>query len=759
MMPPSGLTQAGSYTSHLAAWIVLCLGAILLVDCGDQPSFPVVAVQTPPSPGDPQQHHHRLARSSSPYLLQHADNPVDWYEWGDEAFHAAKDQDRPIFLSVGYATCHWCHVMARECFSDPAIAAYMNEHFICIKVDREQRPDIDQVYMEFVQQTTGSGGWPMSVWLTPELKPLFGGTYFPPTDQGGRPGFLSILRRIDEVWHRQRADLEHQAAQGLAALQAQIAASAPGGAEPAGTTPAATLVDAFRADFDAVHGGFGDAPKFPRPAALAALLRAHRLQLPTTTGHPALDMVVTTLRSMDHGGIHDHIGGGFHRYCTDNAWSIPHFEKMLYDQGQLAALSAEVFRLTGDQEFAALARDLCSYVIRDLSEPSGAFVAGEDADSQLIAGSAEHDDGAFYLWDDAQIANALTTQEAAAFRRRFALVPCHALGAQMEQAHEGAILVIAEADADIAKDMGLETVQVDALVASSIAKLAATRRQRPRPQQDDTVITAWNGLMISGLARTAALLDEPRYAEAASAAALAIRNHLYDASSGTLYRSWRHGRRDPTPGCAADYAFLAQGLIDLSDATGDASWLAWACELLRRLDRDFADPQGGWYDTDGHDERILVRTRTSGDFAEPAPSSVALSAGVRVAELLQDRAYRERLATVSTALRRRALKDPLGMPLCLAATTLSEHPLTRVLISGAGHDADALVRITHHATPDLVGILLTDGARRLLAGNPALPALLTAATAPASAEVWSGSTCLLTTADPAALARKLVLQP
>lgn len=723
--------------------------ALGLAGCGNG------AEAVPPSAataGATEPHHRRLARSTSPYLLQHADNPVDWYEWGDEAFQAAKAQDKPIFLSIGYSTCHWCHVMLRESFVDPAIAAYLNAHFICIKVDREQRPDVDRIYMGFVQATTGSGGWPMSVWLTPDLKPFVGGTYFPAKQ------FSDILHRIDDLWHARRADLAAQADTVLAALREHASQAGGGAAAPMAVDPVSAVIAGFAATFDQRRGGFGDAPKFPRPVALDALLMAHRRQPTTSAGRNALDMVVATAQAMGRGGIHDHLGGGFHRYSVDGAWQVPHFEKMLYDQGQLAATFSEAFRLTGDRTLSAMARDVCDYVIRDLRDPAGGFHAAEDADSLLNADGTAHAEGAWYVWEDARIATLLTNDEAAVMRRRFGIVPAGniAVGHDPHGEMRGRnVLAQVEDTATTAQALGRDQAHIEALIASASAKLAADRATRPRPHRDDKVITAWNGLMITGLARTAAILDEPRYAAAATAAAIFLHQHLYDAAYGTLYRSWRRGQRDGTPGMAADYAYLAQGLLDLAAVTGDSRWLSWAQALLTRLDRDFTDPRGGWYETDGRDPSVLMRLRETYDGAEPAASAVALAAGWRLAEILQDESWRHRLVATSARMREQATTAPTAMPAILAATMLADHPLRRVVITGSATSGHDLMRIAHQAAPEQIVILLDADARRwLVAGQPFLAAMPGPDATP-TAFVCTGSACLPPTSDPAELARLL----
>ncbi|MBA3684162.1 MAG: thioredoxin domain-containing protein [Planctomycetes bacterium] len=596
--------------------------------------------------------------------------------------------------------------------------------------------------------------------MTPELKPFLGGTYFPPVDQDGQSGLVSVLRQIDDLWRTRRADLEQQGEQALAALRAQSApAPAPDGTEP----PSAghlcrELIAACAARFDAQRGGFGDGPKFPRPAALDALLAAHRRDPASDDGRRALAMVLGTLRAMARGGIHDHLGGGFHRYSVDGAWRVPHFEKMLYDQGQLAVTLSEAYRLTGDPELAAVLRRLCDYVIRDLSDPAGGFHAAEDADSLLDADGDAHAEGAWYVWSDAEIGAALTADEAAVVRRRFAITPAGNVRAELDP--RGAlrgrnVLDIAEDAADIARALGTEAGTVETLLDAATTKLTAARSARPRPHRDDKIITAWNGLMIHGLARAAQALDEPRYAAAASRAASFLRDQLFDEATGTLFRTWRRGQRDGTQAMATDHAYLAQGLVALAETTGESRWFAWANALLTRLDRDFSDPDGGWFDTDGRDPSVLLRQREDYDGAEPSASAVALDAGIRLAEVFDDHARRKGLLVIGTALSRRAASAPTGMPAALAAVMLLERPLRRIVITGTAASASALLRIAQRSPPERVIILLDGPARALLAVDQPFLAAMPLPEAPATAFVCTGTSCQLPTTDPAALGDRL----
>jgi uncharacterized protein YyaL (SSP411 family) len=447
----------------------------------------------------------RLAAESSPYLRQHAQNPVDWYPWGEEAFARARERDVPIFLSIGYSTCHWCHVMERESFENAAVAAVLNETCVSIKVDREERPDVDRVYMAFVQATTGQGGWPMSVWLTPDLRPFHGGTYFPPTGRWGRPGFVDLLREIHRVWTRERAKVVEASGtviDRLAQMQRPDAAGEGASGEIVGLDALAEAADQFRATFDRRNGGFGGAPKFPRPSELLLLLRAWR----TTGADDLREMVVATLGAMAKGGLRDHIGGGFHRYSVDERWRVPHFEKMLYDQAQLVIALIEASQAAHDGLLAAVADDTLVYVDRDLSHPAGGFFSAEDADSvpPESAGQpgAHPSEGAFYLWPQAEVESLLGEADAQVIRLRFGLEPNG--NAPFDPQHEFTgknLLYTATSFEDIAVRVGRPVDDVVDAVARARPVLLEARNRRPRPPLDDKVLTSWNGLMIAAAAR------------------------------------------------------------------------------------------------------------------------------------------------------------------------------------------------------------------------------------------------------------------
>ena len=443
----------------------------------------------------------RLASEKSPYLLQHAANPVDWYPWGEEAFAAARRDDRPIFLSVGYATCHWCHVMEHESFEDPAIARILNARFVPIKVDREERPDVDRVYMLFVQATTGSGGWPMSVWLTPELQPFYGGTYFPPDGRYGRPGFAAVLEEISRAWQENRAGVIKSAAGLTSRIRGFATARPQGGSDVPGPEVLDAAVGEFDAGFDRRRGGFGAAPKFPRPAELLFLLREFK----RTGREAARDMVVGTLRAMADGGMRDHIGGGFHRYSVDADWRVPHFEKMLYDQAQLALAYLEAHQATGDRGFAEVAEDTLEYVRREMTDTGGGFYSAEDADSlppdEVSKPGARKSEGAFYLWAAAEVDD-LLGEDAGLARARFGIEPAGNAPFDPHGEFTGKnLLYLAAPVARVAADHGLGVPDVERRLEDARQRMYEARAGRPRPLRDDKILTAWNGLMIAAFAR------------------------------------------------------------------------------------------------------------------------------------------------------------------------------------------------------------------------------------------------------------------
>jgi uncharacterized protein YyaL (SSP411 family) len=594
----------------------------------------------------------RLARERSPYLLQHAENPVDWFPWGDEAFAKARDENKPVFLSIGYSTCHWCHVMEHESFENPSVASVLNRDFVSIKVDREERPDVDRVYMMFVQATSGAGGWPMSVWLTPDLKPFFGGTYFPPESRWGRPGFVDILKELARAWTQERDKVVTSANTILDRLREMTGAdaAAPDRSPVADVEAIDIGVATFAQTFDHRHGGFGGAPKFPRPSELFFLLEAHAL----TGNVRARDMALETLRAMALGGIRDHIGGGFHRYSVDAEWRVPHFEKMLYDQAQLVLAYLDGAQTSGESFFADVAEDTLAYVRRDLTSRDGAFHSAEDADSETQAQGErpmahekqEKREGAFYVWSASDI-DRLLGDDAPIARRRFGIEDAGNALADPQGEFQGQnIPYVAQSIDDIAARTGRPGADVRAALDRILEVLFHARAARPRPHLDDKVITAWNGMMIAAFARAArVLVDSPRrgeWLESARGAARALLTHVWRPGEKRLLRRYRDGEA-AVDGFCEDYACLTWGLLELFQASGEASWLEHALELTSvQVEQFFDERDGGWFSTTGRDPSVLLRLKEDYDGAEPSAASVTVRNFLVLGNLTGDAAYTDR---------------------------------------------------------------------------------------------------------------------
>jgi uncharacterized protein YyaL (SSP411 family) len=635
----------------------------------------------------------RLAAEQSPYLLQHADNPVDWYPWGEAAFERARREEKPIFLSIGYSTCHWCHVMAHESFEDASIALQLNRDFVSIKLDREERPDVDRVYMTFVQATTGAGGWPMSVWLTPDLKPIFGGTYFPPSSRWGRPGFSEVLTELARAWRDERAGVLESASTIAARLREATGAdeAAPDRGVVAGRDAVDHGIKAFAQAFDPRHGGFGGAPKFPRPSELLFLLQASRLTGDTTGTGIALH----TLHAMGIGGVRDHVGGGFHRYSVDAEWRVPHFEKMLYDQAQLVLAYLEGAQVSGDPFFAAVAEDTLDYVLSDLTDEAGSFLSAEDADSAVPGtgeGHGESREGAFYVWTAAEI-DALFGDDRSIVRRRFGIEDRgNALADPQGEFTNQNILYIAQTIEDVAAREGRTVEDVMRILAHARQMLYDARGERPRPHLDDKVIAAWNGLMIAAFARAArVLVDSPRrsdWREAAVRAATAARTRLWRESERRLWRRSRAGAAGIEAFCE-DYACLAWGALELFQATGDAAWLAWARELAAAQTTLFSDDRdGGWFSTTGDDPSVLLRLKEDYDGAEPAASSVTVRNLLTLAHLTGESSYRDRAARTLERYGSGLGRIARVMPMMLTNVVTWLTPAAQVVIAGRASGED-----------------------------------------------------------------------
>jgi uncharacterized protein YyaL (SSP411 family) len=663
----------------------------------------------------------RLAAEKSPYLRQHAGNPVDWLPWGEEAFARARAEQKPLFVSIGYSTCHWCHVMAHESFEDPDTGDLLNAHFIPVKIDREERPDVDRVYMAYVQAMTGHGGWPLSVWLTPELKPFFGGTYFPPEDRQGRAGFPSILRAIARGWETERDKLVAEGERAIRLLRESHEGPVPAAAGPLVESAGEAFergFEYFNESFDPQHGGFGGAPKFPRASVLNFLLRVAALQGPAEgAGATALQMASVTLRMMAMGGIHDQVGGGYHRYSVDGEWFVPHFEKMLYDQAQIALNCLEVRVATGDERYAWMARDIFDYVLRDLAAPGGGFYSAEDADGEP-PGGGHPAEGAFYLWTHGELASLLGA-DLALFETHFGLAP----GGNVPPASDphaefrgGNILAQRQPLLATARALQLDPEEANRRLHAGLAALRAVRERRPRPQRDEKIITAWNGLMISALARGHAVLgpeEGGRLLAAATRAAEFIARELYDAGRGVLYRSWLDGR-GAAEAFAEDYACLIQGLLDLYEAGFELRWLQWARRLQEKMDELFRGPDGSYFNSAAGAPDLVLRLREDYDGAEPAPGSIAALNQLRIAAIYHDADLRTRGGQTIAAFESRWRTAPQALPQMLVAVEAALEAPRHVVLAGdpAAADFQAL-----HAE----AVAVFGPRRTLLRADPAVP--------------------------------------
>ncbi len=647
-----------------------------------------------------------LIEEKSPYLLQHAHNPVNWFAWSEAAFHKARQEDKPIFLSIGYSTCHWCHVMERESFESDAIADLLNRYFVAIKVDREERPDVDHIYMTFVQATTGSGGWPLSVFLTPDLKPFFGGTYFPPETRFGHPGFAQVLERVAEVWQADRANVVESSRQVIDQLRKAVD-QAPGVA-PAGESELEAGFQAFHKSFDTRHGGFGSAPKFPRPSVQNFLLRYWK----RTDNVDALEMAFATLNAMAHGGIHDHIGGGFHRYSVDYRWFVPHFEKMLYDQAQLAISYLEGYQVSGDEYYSRVARGILDYVLRDMTHGEGGFYSAEDADSPDPSRPEVKREGAFYLWTKEEIDGVLEKPASDWFCRHYGVEEHGNVHEDPHGEFAGRnILYEARAVEDTARDFNRPVEEVRESLDLSRRKLLDARSRRPRPHLDDKILTAWNGLMISAFAKGAQVFEDRRYADAARRAAEFVLARMYDPERAMLLRRFRDGEA-AIAGFLDDYAFFVQGLLDLYETDFDVRYLDLAVRLAdTQLERFEDRERGGFYSTAAGEARLVLRIKDEYDGAEPSGNSISAMNLLRLAEITDRTAYREAAARCFDAFASDVRTAPVAVPQMLASLAYSLGRRRQIVVVGEkeAEDTRAMVReVQHRFLPDTTTLLVGD---------------------------------------------------
>ncbi len=611
----------------------------------------------------------RLQHEKSPYLLQHAANPVDWYPWGDEAFTKAQAENRPIFLSIGYATCHWCHVMEKESFEDQAVADLLNRDYVCIKVDREERPDIDQVYMDVCTRTTGSGGWPLTIFMTPDRQPFFAGTYFPKESRMNRPGLVDYLPLIATRWQEQPAEFLERAQQIISALQSDIKQSKN---VPISADIFTRTTEQLQQRFDVEYGGYGEAPKFPSPHNLTYLLRRHR----RTGDDGLLKNVEQTLQAMRNGGMYDQVGFGFHRYATDRQWLVPHFEKMLYDQAGLAQAYLEVYQVTKDEAYAKTAREIFTYVLRDLTGDHGGFFSAQDADS-------EGEEGLFYLWTVEEVHALLDEEAGAIYCAHFNLTASgNYLDESSRQKTGKNIPHLTCSLEQTAKECGLTVEQLASSLEQSRDLLFTKRRLRIPPLTDDKVLTAWNGMMISALASGGRILDDPEYIASAETAADFVLTTLRNAA-GRLQRRYRDGEA-AIDAFAEDYAFLAKGLLDLYRATFKPERLQQAIELTEQMTAMFFDQQSGLiYETDATNRELLVRPKNLFDGAHPSTNAIALQLFARLNMLTGETVWRERAETLLSGLSPYLTSYPAGFTCALQGVELLLESTREVVLAGA----------------------------------------------------------------------------
>jgi uncharacterized protein YyaL (SSP411 family) len=621
----------------------------------------------------------RLANETSPYLRQHAHNPVDWYPWGEEALQRARAMDRPIFLSIGYSACHWCHVMEHESFEDPAVGDYLNQHFVSIKVDREERPDLDQIYMTAVQLLTQQGGWPMSMFLTPELKPFFGGTYFPPDQRYGRPSFLQVLHAVADAWEHRRAAVGETADQLTGNIQ-RVMEVEPHPGELSDKLLRAAAVQ-LRRRFDSVHGGFGHAPKFPHPMDLRVLLRSWK----RFGDQDALQMVTKTLDGMALGGMYDHLGGGFHRYSTDERWLVPHFEKMLYDNALLPPAYLEALQATGNPFYREVVEETLGYVLREMTSPEGPFYSTQDADSEGV-------EGKFFVWSAGEIRQVLGPDLAKTFGSVYDVTP--------EGNWEGhTILNRARPYAQEAKMLGLAEPELRRQLDAAKRKLFEVRSRRVWPHRDEKVLTAWNGLMIAAFARAYQVLEKPEYLSAATRAADFVLRRMR-TPQGLLLRTYGAGSEPKLNGYLEDYAYLIEALVLLYEASFEPRWIEAALALtVTMLDQCWDSATGGFFYTGRDHEALIARTKDPHDSSTPSGNAVAATALLRLAKLTGRRDLEAKCVETLQAFRGVLEQSPAAAGQMLLALDFYLGPVREVAVIGdlQGTEVREVLRAFHAA--------------------------------------------------------------
>lgn len=693
----------------------------------------------------------RLIDEQSPYLLQHAFNPVAWYPWGEEALAKARAEDKPIFLSIGYSTCHWCHVMAHESFENPEIAALLNTWFVSIKVDREERPDIDQMYMAATQAMTGSAGWPMSVFLLPDGSPFYAGTYFPPISVSNRPGFKDVLTSIHKAWIERRDDLQDSASKMISALKSTSR-----------VTPSAikddiyeVSLDMLEKSYDTREGGFGQAPKFPRPVIFSFLFAHYS----STGDYTAKHMALHTLRKMAAGGMYDQLGGGFHRYSVDATWFVPHFEKMLYDQAQLANSYLDAFQVSKEEIFANTARRIFSYLLRDMKDSAGGFYSAEDADSDNPYNPGQHSEGAFYLWTKEDIVSKLGTKAADIFAARYGIEDGGNVEQDPMQEFLGRnILYQAQPHEKLAERFNLTREQIIESLTYSKEILFKARAQRQRPHLDDKVITAWNGMMIGALARGSRILQEPQYEVAAVQVANFLQHYLYNSTTSSLQRRYRN-KKAGVAGQLTDYTYLVDGLLELYQTTHNPEWLKWSTELTHRQIELFWNKKEKFFYDSVTDPSVKVRMKSDYDGAEPTGNSVAVHNLLRLGMLHNNPQWLQMAQSLVESFSGSINRYPPALPLMLNAWRNINSKPTQVVIAGSRgkDDTKALLRVTDTTFDRARVVLLADGAENQAYLAKHLPTIktVTPLDGKATAYVCYDFSCKMPVTDPKALQDQL----
>ncbi|XP_072397894.1 spermatogenesis-associated protein 20 [Diabrotica undecimpunctata] len=646
----------------------------------------------------------RLVLEKSPYLLQHSTNPVDWYPWGQEAFDKAKAENKLIFLSVGYSTCHWCHVMEKESFENESVAEIMNKHFVNIKVDREERPDVDRLYMSFVQATAGSGGWPMSVFLSPDLEPLAGGTYFPPEDMYGRPGFKSVLKDLAKQWNTNRSKMEAAAKKIIGILRNMEVKETKDGQSIPGEDAWKTCVLQLTRNYESDYGGFSTAPKFPQPTNFNFLFHMYSRNKHSEQGYACLEMCLHTLKKMAYGGIHDHVNKGFARYSVDAKWHVPHFEKMLYDQAQLVVSYCDAYLLTKEEFYADVVRDILTYVSRDLSHPLGGFYGAEDADSYPYEGAAHKQEGAFCVWEYDEIFNLLNEKtdnishaELIEYhynvKKEGNVRPSQDPHGELTKKN---VLACFGSYESTASKFGTTVEKVKEILEKCHEILYVERQKRPKPHVDTKILTSWNGLMISGYARAGFALKDQAYIDRAIKATSFIKKYLYDEKEKNLLRCCYKDESGgitlgnmPIAGFIDDYAFLIRGLLDLYEASLDTEWLQWAETLQETQDNKFWDSKNSGYFTSADDDAsILVRGKEVQDGAEPSGNSVSVHNLLRLSVYLHRQDLHQKAEKILKGFSDMLERVPIALPEMTSALLFYHNSPTQVFIAGAKEDTN-----------------------------------------------------------------------